>query len=112
MCEVNALGVGAPQNGVAFSSGALRGVIVRTKIDGEWQEVVGKRQGLGSGMRKEVIKDDTVVAGTRFDVLQSQSEINPAAVGDDGISGAKSKDGRDDRVPPDKEPHDYRSLEC
>ncbi|GAB2289425.1 hypothetical protein Dimus_023734 [Dionaea muscipula] len=105
------LGVGGPQNGVASSSGVLRGVTVRTKIDGEWQQVVGKRQGLGVGMRRELIKDDAVEAGTRFDVLQPQSEIDSGVVGDGGISVAKSKDVRDDRVPLDKELHDYRILE-
>ncbi|GAB2283953.1 hypothetical protein Dimus_018434 [Dionaea muscipula] len=105
-------GLGGSQNGMPCSSIVHRGVTVRTKIDGEWQEVVGKRQGMGAGLTKGVGKYIAMEAGTRFAVLQPYHENDFDAVGDGGISFVKSNDVRDERVPPNKESHDYRSLEC
>ncbi|GAB2303017.1 hypothetical protein Dimus_037008 [Dionaea muscipula] len=67
------LGMGSSQN-VASSSTMQQGVIVRTKIDGEWQEVVGKKLGMGVGVRKGLGTDLAGETGSRFDVLQHQTE--------------------------------------
>ncbi|GAB2294116.1 hypothetical protein Dimus_028335 [Dionaea muscipula] len=104
------LGAGSSQI-VASSSTVMRGVTVRTKIDGEWQEVVGKKLGMGVGVRKGLGTDLAGETGSRFDVLQHQTE-DLVAVGEGGPAAALCKDDQEERVPPDKDFHDYRSLEC